>query len=106
MRIFDPHIHMTSRTTDDYERMHAAGVRAVVEPAFWQGQPRTNVGSFLDYFDSLLGWEPYRAAQYGIQHRCALALNPKEAGDLRCAGVLAELPRYLLKDAVVAVMES
>ena len=37
MRIFDPHIHMTSRTTDDYERMAAAGVRAVVEPAFWLG---------------------------------------------------------------------
>jgi uncharacterized protein len=105
MRIFDPHIHMTSRITDDYERMRAAGVRAVVEPAFWQGQPRTNVGSFLDYFDTLLGWEPYRAAQYGIQHFCALALNPKEAGDLRCAGVLAELPRYLLKDSVVAVGE-
>ena len=61
MRIFDPHIHMTSRTTDDYERMAAAGVRAVVEPAFWLGQPRTSVGSFTDYFDSLIGWEPFRA---------------------------------------------
>ena len=68
MRIFDPHIHMTSRTTDDYERMAAAGVRAVVEPAFWLGQPRTNVGSFVDYFDSLIGWEPFRAAQFGIRH--------------------------------------
>ncbi|MDX3111561.1 TatD family hydrolase [Nonomuraea angiospora] len=105
MRIFDPHIHMTSRTTDDYQRMHAAGVRAVVEPAFWLGQPRTNVGSFLDYFDTLLGWEPHRAAQYGIHHHCALALNPKEANDPRCAEVLAELPRYLLKDSVVAVGE-
>ncbi|GLW07150.1 TatD family hydrolase [Microtetraspora sp. NBRC 13810] len=105
MRIFDPHIHMTSRTTDDYERMYAAGVRAVVEPAFWLGQPRTGVGSFLDYFDSLLGWEPYRAAQYGIRHHCALALNPKEANDPRCADVLTELPRYLLKDSVVAVGE-
>ncbi|MEV0231808.1 TatD family hydrolase [Nonomuraea sp. NPDC050786] len=105
MRIFDPHVHMTSRTTDDYQRMHAAGVRAVVEPAFWLGQPRTNVGSFLDYFDALLGWEPYRAAQYGIHHHCALALNPKEANDPRCAGVLSELPRYLLKESVVAVGE-
>ncbi|MEU6411906.1 TatD family hydrolase [Microbispora sp. NPDC046933] len=105
MRIFDPHVHMTSRTTDDYERMYAAGVRAVVEPAFWLGQPRTNVGSFLDYFDALLGWEPYRAAQYGIRHHCTLALNPKEANDPRCAGVLDELPRYLLKDSVVAVGE-
>ena len=66
MRIFDPHIHMTSRTTDDYEAMYAAGVRAVVEPAFWLGQPRTSPASFFDYFDSLLGWEPFRAAQYGI----------------------------------------
>ena len=26
MRIFDPHIHMTSRTTDDYEAMRDVGV--------------------------------------------------------------------------------
>ncbi|MEU0336658.1 TatD family hydrolase [Streptomyces sp. NPDC006193] len=105
MRIFDPHIHMTSRTTDDYEAMHAAGVRAVVEPAFWLGQPRTSPASFRDYFDSLLGWEPYRAAQYGITHHCTLALNPKEANDPRCTPVLEELPRYLVKDQVVAVGE-
>ncbi|MEE1764010.1 TatD family hydrolase [Streptomyces sp. SP18BB07] len=105
MRVFDPHIHMTSRTTDDYEAMYEAGVRAVVEPAFWLGQPRTSPASFVDYFDSLLGWEPFRAAQYGIAHHCALALNPKEANDPRCTPVLDELPRYLLKDRVVAVGE-
>ncbi|WP_129789093.1 TatD family hydrolase [Promicromonospora panici] len=105
MRILDPHIHMTSRTTDDYEAMYAAGVRAVVEPAFWLGQPRTSVGSFTDYFDSLLGWERFRAAQFGIRHHATIALNPKEANDPRCREVLAEIPRYLLKDGVVAVGE-
>ncbi|MFF7167109.1 TatD family hydrolase [Streptomyces sp. NPDC008086] len=105
MRIFDPHIHMTSRTTDDYEAMHAAGVRAVVEPSFWLGQPRTGPASFLDYFDALLGWEPFRAAQYGIAHHCTIALNPKEANDPRCTPVLDALPRYLVKDGVVAVGE-
>lgn len=105
MRIFDPHIHMTSRTTDDYEAMYAAGVRALVEPAFWLGQPRTTVGSFTDYFDALLGWEPFRAAQFGIQHFCTIALNPKEANDPRCLPVLDVLPRYLAKDRVVAVGE-
>ncbi|MCX4961249.1 TatD family hydrolase [Streptomyces virginiae] len=105
MRIFDPHIHMTSRTTDDYEAMRAAGVRAVVEPSFWLGQPRTSPAGFLDYFDSLLGWEPYRAAQYGITHHCAIALNPKEANDPRCVPVIDELSRYLVKDHVVAVGE-
>lgn len=105
MRIFDPHIHMTSRTTDDYERMYAAGVRALVEPAFWLGQPRTNVGSFTDYFDGLIGWERFRARQFGIRHHCTIALNPKEANDPRCADVLSVLPRYLAKDGVVAVGE-
>ncbi|MDX3094671.1 TatD family hydrolase [Streptomyces sp. ME19-03-3] len=105
MRIFDPHIHMTSRTTDDYEAMYAAGVRALVEPSFWLGQPRTCPESFFDYFDSLLGWEPFRAAQYGIAHHCTVALNPKEANDPRCLPVLDALPRFLVKDNVVAVGE-
>jgi uncharacterized protein len=105
LRVFDPHIHMSSRTTEDYERMSAAGVRALVEPAFWVGQPRTGVGTFTDYFDSLVGWEPFRASQFGVRHHCAIALNPKEANDPRCAGVLDVLPRYLEKDGVVAVGE-
>ncbi|WP_020013662.1 TatD family hydrolase [Promicromonospora sukumoe] len=105
LRILDPHIHMTSRTTDDYEALYAAGVRVVVEPAFWLGQPRTSVGSFTDYFDSLLGWERFRAAQFGVRHHATIALNPKEANDPRCREVLAEVRRYLLKDGVVAVGE-
>lgn len=105
MRIFDPHIHMTSRTTDDYEAMYAAGVRAVTEPAFWLGQPRSSAASFYDYFDGLLGWERFRAAQFGIRHHCTIALNPKEANDPRCTEVLDVLPRYLAKDGVVAVGE-
>ncbi len=105
MRIFDPHIHMTSRTTDDYRAMYDAGVRALVEPSFWLGQPRTSPASFFDYFDALLGWEPFRASQYGIAHHCTLALNPKEANDPRCTPVLEALPRYLVKDSVVAVGE-
>jgi predicted metal-dependent TIM-barrel fold hydrolase len=106
MRIFDPHIHMSSRTTADYEAMAAAGIAAIVEPAFWLGQPRTHVGTFEDYFAALLGWEPFRASQFGIRHFCTLALNPKEANDERvAAGVVALLPRYLGKDGVVAVGE-
>ena len=46
MRIFDPHAHMTSRTTDDYEAMAASGVKALVEPAFWLG-PAAHVGRLV-----------------------------------------------------------
>ena len=106
MNLFDPHIHMTSRTTSDYEAMAKEGIVAVVEPAFWVGQPRTHVGTFEDYFLSLIGWEHFRASQFGISHFCTLALNPKEANNRTVArGVLELLPRYLEKDNVVAVGE-
>lgn len=105
-QLFDPHIHMTSRTTDDYQAMAAAGIAAIVEPAFWLGQPRTHVGSFEDYFLSLIGWERFRAKQFGIRHFCTIGLNPKEANDpALAAGVLALLPIYLEKDGVLAVGE-
>jgi hypothetical protein len=106
MKLFDPHIHMTSRTTDDYAAMAAAGIVAVVEPAFWLGQPRTHVGTFEDYFLSLTGWERFRASQFGVRHFCTMALNPKEANNRDVApGVMELLPRYLEKDGVVAVGE-
>lgn len=106
MKLFDPHIHMTSRTTDDYQAMADAGVAAVVEPAFWLGQPRTHVGSFEDYFLSLLGWERFRASQFGIRHFCTMGLNPKEANNERLAeGVMELLELYVEKEGVVAVGE-
>ena len=106
MRFIDPHIHMSSRTTDDYERMKAAGVVAVIEPAFWLGQPRTNVGSFIDYQSSLVGWERFRASQFGIRHYCTIGLNSKEANNEELAeAVMDILPRYLSKEGVVAVGE-
>lgn len=106
MRYFDPHIHMTSRTTDDYAAMRQAGIEAVIEPSFWLGQPRTHVGTFEDYFRSLIGWEPFRAGQFGIRHFCTLSLNPKEANNAAVAsGVFDLLSTYLQKDAVVAIGE-
>ena len=106
MRIFEPHIHMFSRITDDYENMAQAGVRAVLEPAFWLGQNRTSVGTFIDYFDTILGWERFRAQQFGVHHFCTMALNPREANDDRVNDAVMEvLPRYLEKDSVVGVGE-
>ncbi|HKX45101.1 MAG TPA: TatD family hydrolase [Planctomycetota bacterium] len=106
MRFFDPHIHCISRTTDDYQAMAAAGVRAVIEPAFWLGQPRTQVGTFVDYFSTLIGWERFRASQFGIAHHCAIGLNSKEANDEGLAReVLALLPRFAHKEGVVAIGE-
>ena len=106
MKIFEPHIHMFSRITDDYEKLAQAGVQAVLEPAFWLGQNRTNVGSFIDYFDTILGWERFRAQQFGIHHFCTMALNPREANDDRVNDAVMEiLPRYLEKDSCVGVGE-
>jgi predicted metal-dependent TIM-barrel fold hydrolase len=106
MRFIDPHIHMSARTTDDYERMAAAGIVALIEPAFWLGQPRTQVGAYIDYLSSLVGWERFRAAQFGIRHYCTIGLNSKEANNEALAEAVMEvLPRYLMKEGVVAVGE-
>jgi len=106
MKIFDPHVHVTSRTTDDLEAMAKAGIAAVIEPAFWGGQPRTHVGTFEDYFLSLIGWERFRTKQFGIHHFCTLSLNPKESNNpLVAQGVIDILPRYLEKDGVVGIGE-
>jgi len=106
MKMFDPHIHMTSRTTDDYQAMSDAGVAAIVEPAFWLGQPRTHVGSFEDYFLSLLGWERFRASQFGIRHYTTMGLNPKECNNPELADSVLDLVRlYAEKDGVVAIGE-
>lgn len=106
MIFIDPHIHCTARTTDDYVNMRESGIVAVIEPAFWLGQPRTNVGSFIDYFSTLIGWEPFRASQYGIRHYCTIGLNSKEANNEPLAeAVLEILPRYLAKENVVAIGE-
>ena len=106
MMLIDSHAHMLSRTTDDYEAMAAAGVVAVIEPAFWQGQPRTHVGTYIDYLSSIVGFERFRAGQFGIRHYCTIGLNSKEANNEELAeGVMEILPRFALKEGVVAIGE-
>ena len=106
MLIFEPHIHMFSRVTDDYEQLSLAGVRALLEPAFWLGQNRTSVGTFIDYYETLIGWERHRAQQFGIHHFCTMGLNPREANDNSInRDVLAILPRYCEKDSCIGVGE-
>jgi hypothetical protein len=111
MRIIDPHVHMYSRTTDDYEMMALCGIEAVVEPSFWLGSDRRHAGSFLDYFEHLTVWEPQtRAAKRGIRHFCTLGVNPKEAEDVPSyvaltQEVLAGMRPYLARPSVVGIGE-
>jgi predicted metal-dependent TIM-barrel fold hydrolase len=102
----DAHAHMISRTTDDYEAMAAAGVVALIEPAFWIGQPRTHVGTYIDYLSAIVGWERFRAGQFGIRHYCCVGLNSKEANDEKLAETVMEvLSHFAAKESVVAIGE-
>ncbi|TGL55302.1 hydrolase TatD [Leptospira kemamanensis] len=105
-QFFDPHIHMVSRTTDDYQNMAQAGIVAVIEPAFWVGQPRTGLATFKDYYSSLVGWERFRSSQFGIKHYCTIGLNSREANNERLADEVMEiLPLYIYKEGVVGIGE-
>ena len=97
MRFIEPHAHMVSRVTDDYERMAVAGCVAVCEPAFWAGFDRSSAAGFYDYFSQLTEHEPKRAAKFGLKHFCWLCINPKEAEDVKLRGrsrcAHSEVPR-------------
>lgn len=106
MRYIDPHIHMVSRTTDDYARMALAGCVAVTEPAFWAGFDRSSAQGFFDYFTQLTSVEPKRAAAHGIAHFSWICINPKEAEDPVFAREVIELiPQFLAKPNVLGVGE-
>jgi predicted metal-dependent TIM-barrel fold hydrolase len=106
LMFIDPHIHCISRITDDYEALRANGVVAVIEPAFWLGQPRTEPSSYKDYLSMLVGWERFRASQFGIKHYCSVGLNSKEANNEYLAeGVMELLPLFATKEGVVGIGE-
>src|SRR5256885_1171802 len=102
----DPHIHMISRVTDDYQRMAYAGCQAVTEPAFWAGFDRGSVEGFRDYFRHLTEVEPKRAAQFNIRHYSWLCINAKEAENVELSrGVIAMIPEFLDKPNVLGIGE-
>lgn len=106
MDYFDPHIHMVSRTTDDYEILAKMGCVAVSEPAFWAGYDRGSVEGFRDYFRQLTQFEPTRARQYGIRHFTWLCINAKEAENVSLSReVLAMIPEFLGAPGVLGIGE-
>jgi uncharacterized protein len=107
-RLFDPHIHMYSRTTDDYDEMSKAGIEVVVQPSFWLGGPRRFVGTFEDYWEHMISFETKRAKEFGIEHFVCISVNPKEAIErpLALDAVDAMIKKgYLDRERVVAVGE-
>src|SRR4029077_598994 len=95
-RLFDPHIHMYSRTTDDYDAMSKAGIEVIVQPSFWLGSPRTSVGTFVDYWEHMLTFETKRAKEFGIEHFVCVSVNPKESNERPLAlNVLQAMDKYI-----------
>ena len=97
---------MYSRTTDDYEKMALAGIRAVIEPSFWLGQERTSSKTLEDYWEYLITFEKNRAAEFGIDHYSTISINPKEANNKKFADdSLLVIENYLQRESVVALGE-
>jgi len=105
-RLFDPHIHMYSRTTDDYDAMSKAGIEVIVQPSFWLGGPRTSVGTFEDYWEHMISFETKRAREFGIEQFVCISVNPKEATERPLAlDALKAMNKYLDRERVVAIGE-
>ena len=74
MDYIDPHIHMVSRITDDYETLARMGCVAMSEPAFWAG------------FDRCIG-----AMAFAITSGSSPRFEPKRAGPVRHPALLLAL---------------
>jgi predicted metal-dependent TIM-barrel fold hydrolase len=102
----DPHIHMVSRTTDDYKRMAMAGCVLVSEPAFWAGFDRSGPEGFRDYFRQLTQFEARRAGAHGIEYRTWLCINAKEAENVELSRAVIEMiPEFLDSPNVLGIGE-
>ena len=74
----DPHAHMISRTTDDYEAMARAGVVAVIDRrSGLASRARASAPISITFDDHRLRALPRRPVR--IRHYCTVYSNPEEA---------------------------
>ena len=107
MKYIDPHIHMISRVTDDYQRMalcrlrrgQRAGVLGRVRP---RRAPRASATTSASSPSSSRSG----AAQFGIEHYCWLCINAKEAENVALSReVIAMIPEFLDRPNVLGIGE-
>ncbi len=102
----DSHIHTSARTQDEMAAMKAAGIVAVIEPAYWRAELQGQDHTLHDYFNRLVGWERYRASQSDLCHYCTVGLSPKEANHPQMVEQAhVALPLYAANEGVVAIGE-
>ncbi len=106
MYYIDPHIHMVSRTTDDYEMLAKMGCVAMSEPAFWAGFDRGSVDGFRDYFRQLTDFEQTPGCP--VRHQALhLAVHQRQRGRERQLSreVIAMIPEFLDQPRVLGIGE-
>jgi len=105
MEIIDPHIHVDLVSLQDLRSMATTGVTACVSHTYY---PHVNVAitsqTILDFYERLLKFETWRAAQELIDTYAAISLNPVSIPP-DYEKVLEAIPKYLKEEKVVAVGE-
>jgi predicted metal-dependent TIM-barrel fold hydrolase len=104
--IFDHHVHMDSRSANEYELMAVSGVEAVLVPCTFTGERRNSADAYFQRFERILGLEARRAAAFGIELVAALGVGAGDLGDIDAARRAVDaLPSYLRREGVCAVGE-
>lgn len=104
--IIDPHVHMDTRSANDYELMAISGVETIVIPSTYTGERRFRRESYFQYYDRLLKFEKKRAESFGIECYIAVAVDPEDLHDISIAyDVIERLPEYFTNENVCAMGE-
>lgn len=102
--IFDHHVHMDSRSANDYELMALTGVNRVLIPCTFSGERRHTAGDYQRYFERILNFERRRASAFGIDASVALAINVGDVADWNAVPEAVTLMDELLKKPGVAAI--
>ena len=103
--IIDPHAHMTSRTTDDYEAMAAPASSPSSSRRSGSASRAPIVGTFVDYFDSSSAGSASAPASSASATTAPSASTRRRRTTRRWPSGDRVLPRFAAKEGVVAIGE-
>lgn len=105
MRMIDQHLHIDSRSLEELSSMSMAGIKAVVSHVYYPHQHvKITSGTYFDYYDRKINWEPARTRTELIETFLGVGINMVDVPS-DWEKVLEALPRYLAMDRVVCIGE-
>ena len=101
--MIDTHIHGDSRSSEDFQKMHLAGIDTVISCSFY---PYTllNETVLLNHLNRILEFDTLRAKEYGLDMKVALGIHPANT-EINPDLIYENLYKWIENKKIVAIGE-